>query len=109
MPAGFAAALDSADAANGEQLTVSNGCIACHSLIEGQTLVGPSWYGLGNQAADRVPGESAPFYLYQSIMEPNAHVVDGFTPDLMPKVYADTLSTEQSADIVAYLLGLQAE
>ena len=109
LPADFAAALEGADAANGEQLTVSNGCIACHSLVEGQTLVGPSWYGVGSHAENRVPGESAPFYLYQSIMEPNAHVVEGFTPDLMPKVYADTLSTAQIADIVAYLLSLQAE
>ncbi len=109
LPADFAAALESADAANGEQLTVSNGCIACHSLVEGQTLVGPSWYDVGSHAATRVAGESAPFYLYQSIMEPNAHVVEGFTPDLMPKVYADTLSTAQIADIVAYLLSLTAE
>lgn len=109
LPADFASALGSADAANGEQLTVSNGCIACHSLVEGQTLVGPSWYGVGSHAATRVAGESAPFYLYQSILEPNAHVVEGFTPDLMPKVYADTLSTAQIADIVAYLLSLTAE
>ena len=91
------------------QLTVANGCIACHSLVEGQVLVGPPWYNVANTAATRVAGEPAPVYLYQSIMEPNAHVVEGFTPDLMPKVYADTLSTEQIADIIAYMLSLTAE
>ena len=108
-PTDFAVALETANAVDGEQLTVSNGCIACHSLVKGQTMVGPSWYGIGSYAATRVARESAPYYLYQSIMDPNAHVVEGFMPDLMPKVYADTLSTAQIADIVAYLLSLQAE
>jgi len=109
LPADFAFALENANAADGEQLTVSNGCIACHGLVEGQAMVGPSWYGVGTHAATRVAGESAPYYLYQSILEPNAHIVGGFPPDLMPKVYADTLSTEQIAGIVAYLLSLQVE
>ena len=105
----MAALLDSADPATGEQLTVSNGCIACHSLQKDQVLVGPSWYSVGATAATRVEGESAPAYLYQSITDPNAHIVEGFQPNLMPQIYKDTLTPAQLADIIAYLLSLKGQ
>ncbi|MBE2238296.1 MAG: c-type cytochrome [Caldilineaceae bacterium] len=109
LPAAVADLLKTADAANGEQLTVANGCIACHSLQEGVVMVGPSWHNIGAVAATRVAGESAAAYLYQSITEPNAHVVEGFLPNLMPATYQDTLAPGQIADIIAYLLSLGAE
>ncbi|HAJ37629.1 MAG TPA: hypothetical protein DCL15_18330, partial [Chloroflexi bacterium] len=99
-----AALLPAADPGNGEQLTVSNGCIACHSLQEGVVMVGPSWYNLGVTAATRVPEQSAAAYLYTSIVAPNAHVVEGFQPNLMPQTYRDALTAPQLADIIAYLL-----
>jgi cytochrome c551/c552 len=95
--------------ANGEQLTVANGCIACHSLQEGVVMVGPSWHNLGATAATRVTGQSAAAYLYESIVSPNAHVVEGFQPNLMPPTYRDALTAPQLADIIAYLLSLGAE
>ena len=101
-----AALLATADPGNGEQLTVANGCIACHSLQEGVVMVGPSWYNLGATAATRVPGQSAAAYLYTSIVAPNAHVVEGFQPNLMPPTYRDALTAPQLADIIAYLLSL---
>ncbi|MFO7634313.1 MAG: c-type cytochrome [Caldilinea sp.] len=109
LPPEIAGLLATANPATGEQLTVSNGCIACHSLQEGVVTVGPSWYNLGEIAATRVEGESAKVYLYHSIVDPNGHLVEGFLANLMPAVYKDTLTPTQLADIIAYLLDLGAE
>ena len=104
-----AALLATADPGNGEQLTVANGCIACHSLQEGVVMVGPSWWNLGATAATRVPRQSAAAYLYTSIVAPNDYVVEGFQPNLMPPTYRDALTAPQLADIIAYLLRLGAQ
>ncbi len=107
LSADVVAALASADPVHGQELTVANGCIACHALGEGQQLVGPSWYGIGAAAATRVAGESAEEYLYRSIVAPNDHVVEGFVAGIMPPVYGDTIPAPGLADIISYLLSLQ--
>ena len=107
LSADVVAALASADPVHGQELTVANGCIACHALGEGQQLVGPSWYGIGAAAATRVAGESAEEYLYRSIVAPNDHVVEGFVAGIMPPVYGDTIPAPDLADIISYLLSLQ--
>ena len=107
LPVDMVAALASADPVHGQELTVANGCIACHALGEDQQLVGPSWYGVGSRAATRVAGESAEEYLYRSIVAPNDHLVEGFVAGIMPPVYADTIPAPDLADIISYLLSLQ--
>ena len=109
MPAEVLALMSNADAANGQALTVSNGCTACHSLEKDVRLVGPSWYSVGATAAERVAGASAGLYLYTSIIEPNAFVNEGYIGGLMLQTYKELFSNEQMADIVAYLLTLQGE
>ncbi len=109
LPADMASALAAANPANGEQLVTSNGCTACHSMQQGVIQVGPSWYNVAGHAETRVPGESAEAYLYNSITHPNDFVVEGFQPNLMPQIYEATLSQEQLADIIAYLLTLRGE
>ncbi len=83
------------------------GCAACHSPLEGTVIVGPSHFGVGTAAASRVPGLSAEEYLRQSIIEPNAFIVDGFVADIMYQQFAEQLSEEDIADLVAYLLTLK--
>jgi mono/diheme cytochrome c family protein len=83
------------------------GCITCHSLEPGVALVGPSVANLGAEAGSRVSGLSAEEYVRQSIVEPNAHVVEGFGEGIMPGNYGDELSEQQLEDLVAYLLSLQ--
>lgn len=109
LPAPIAALLPTADTAHGSELTVQKGCTACHSLEEGVKLVGPSWYNLGNLAAERVAGESAVLYLYNSIIDPNQYVVESYLPGLMIQTYAEQLSDQELADLIAYLLTLKAE
>lgn len=83
------------------------GCITCHSLDPGTTLVGPSLAGVGSRAADRVPGLSEEEYLRQSILEPSAYVVDGFVDGLMPGDWGDVLTAAEVDGLVAYLVALR--
>lgn len=102
------------NAANGDDLYNSAvigdnnapGCITCHSLDEGVVIVGPSHAGLANRAADYTEGQTAEEYLRESIVEPNAHIVEGFTPDVMYQNYATDLTEQQIDDLVAYMLTL---
>ncbi len=102
------------DAAHGEELysqTVigsasAPGCITCHSLEPDVVLVGPSHAGLASRAGEYQEGISAEDYLRTSITEPDAHLVEGFTPGVMYQNYGDDLSARDINDLVAYLLTL---
>ena len=75
------------------------GCSTCHSLDAGTVIVGPSIDGVGSRlSADE---------LRESILDPNAVLVEGFPADTMPPVWADELSGEQVDQLVAYLLTLK--
>ena len=85
----------------------SPGCVTCHSLEPGVTLVGPSHAGVASRAANYTPGVSAEDYLRESILNPDAHVVEGFAPGVMYQNYANELSDDQVDALVAYLLTLK--
>lgn len=85
----------------------SPGCVTCHSLEEGVTLVGPSHAGVGARAGTLVAGMSAEEYLRESILDPNAHIVDGFSPGVMYQNYGNELTTEEVDALVAYLMTLR--
>ena len=107
VPASLAAALEEADAARGQQLTLSYGCIGCHSLDDSMRMVGPTWHDLKETAAGRVPGQEAAEYLYTSIVRPNAYVVPGYLPNVMVQSYGQQLGEQELADMVKYLLSLE--
>jgi len=105
MQAEFAA-LPPGDAGAGQQVFQgTGGCVACHSLDAGVTLVGPSFDGLGQRAGTQRPEYSADAYLYESITNPNAFVVQGFQGGVMPQTFKDILSPQQLADVIAFLKG----
>lgn len=81
-------------------------CARCHSTIPGDVVVGPSLAGIASRAANRVPGLDARAYITQSIMEPDAYVVDGYPDNQMPEDFPDQLSSEDLHAVVAYLLTL---
>lgn len=83
------------------------GCITCHSLEPGAGLVGPSLSGLGARAGSTVDGVSAEDYLRESIVDPNAYVVDGYSAGKMPSYWSDVLSEAQIEALVSYLVTLQ--
>lgn len=90
----------------GQLLTVKNGCIGCHS-VDGSKLVGPSWLGIDGSTRDFADGTSAiadDAYIIESIRNPQAREVTGFSPSSMPPY---TLTDEEIANIIAYLKTLK--
>jgi cytochrome c5 len=92
-------ASEGGDVAVGEQI-FSQTCSGCHGETDG---AGPARPGIGERAATRVEGMSAEEYIHQSIVDPSAHVVEGFG-DIMPKDYEQQFSPEEIDSLVAYLL-----
>ncbi|WP_374687711.1 cytochrome c family protein [Promineifilum sp.] len=89
--------LPAGDAAAGEQRFHDDaGCGACHSLEPG---VGPSLAGVAARA-----GAPAEAYILESIVDPSAHVVEGYGDGTMPANFGQRLSAQQLADLVAFLM-----
>lgn len=86
----------------------SNGCAACHS-IDGSTILGPSWQGIYGREEHLTDGSSVivdDAYIRESIVDPNAKIVEGFQPNLMPATFGTTLSDADIDAIIAYMKGL---
>lgn len=97
--------LPAGDADRGNHVfTAEAGCTACHSLEAGVRTVGPSLAGVASRAALRLPNIPAEVYLYESIVNPNAYVVEGFQGNIMPAGYGNRLDEQQLADLVAFLM-----
>jgi mono/diheme cytochrome c family protein len=79
-------------------------CAHCHALDSSKS-VGPSLAGYGAQAGERVRNQSAEEYTFFSILRPTQHTVQGYS-NVMPKDFAEKLSKQQIADLIAYLLTL---
>jgi cytochrome c oxidase subunit 2 len=96
--------LDSVEGQRG--LFLAQGCGACHTLTdagaEGQ--VGPDLDGVGQRAGERLPGLDAQAYIRQSILDPNAYVVEGFPEGVMPQNFGEKLSNDEINALVQFLL-----
>jgi cytochrome c2 len=88
---------------------VNAGCRICHSLEKGETIIGPSFYGIADRAGNRISGMTAEEYLRQSILEPNAFVVSGYPAGQMIQNFGQILTEEQIEDLIAYLMTLKEE
>ncbi|MEE9325442.1 MAG: c-type cytochrome [Dehalococcoidia bacterium] len=98
------------DPETGRQLFISGGCIVCHTISnipEATGTIGPSQDDVATRAATRVEGLSAEEYIRQSILDPNAFVVEGFPANVMPQIYDTLFSEEELNDLVAFLLTLE--
>ena len=97
--------------AAGEELYAgAGGCVACHGLgtRAPNLLIDEGGTGrIGERCATRVDGVDCKEYLHQSMVEPNAYVVEGYEP-IMPDMRR-TLSDAQIWSIVAYLQSLGGE
>lgn len=108
LPESMLAQIADADPDNGELLVLSNACTGCHSLDPNQFMAGPTWNNIAQTAAGRVEGQSAALYIYNSILHPNDYVVEGFQPNIMLQIYQDTLTENDLADMIAYLLSIRS-
>ena len=80
-------------------------CADCHTLTDLDHW-GPGFEGLADRAATRVPGLSAEEYIRQSIVDPEAYIVEGNWPEneVMPTSYAEAYSEQDINDLVAFLM-----
>lgn len=93
-----------ASVAQGQALSQSKGCVACHT-VDGSPRVGPSWKGLYGKLETMSDGSTARVdeaYLQSFIRNPQARQVKGFPP-VMPRI---ELSDEELAALVAYIQSL---
>lgn len=88
-------------------LGTNAGCRICHSLEPDVVLVGPSFDGIATRAASRVPGLSAEEYLRESILEPNAYIVEGYPAGQMLQNFGELLTEEDIENLIAFLLTLE--
>ena len=86
-----------------------SGCSVCHSIEPGDSVIGPSLYGVATRAESRVEGLDARTYLWQSILLPDEYVVDGYPAGQMLPIYRERLSQEQLDALLAYMLTLTDE
>jgi mono/diheme cytochrome c family protein len=108
--------LPAGDAAKGQSIAATQGCVGCHV----STNTGPAWMastsqpGIGARAETRISesgyagrATSAEQYLLESIVNPAAYIVPGFETVNMPPNYGSLLTAQDAADLVAYLLTLK--
>ncbi len=88
----------------GAKVFMTKTCSTCHTAtkVKAAGTIGPKLDGLGATAAKREAGMSAEDYIKQSIEDPNAFVVEGFTKGLMPPLRS-TMSDQEFKDLVAFL------
>lgn len=93
----------------GQKWAEQYGCLACHS-VDGSVLVGPSWQGIYGSQKLLADGSSVTVddaYLLESIYDPNAKIVAGFQPGLMPANFGEQLTEAQVADIIEFIKSLR--
>jgi len=92
----------------GQAVALQNACAACHTT-DGKASVGPTWKGLAGHDVDLVDGSKVKAddaYLKESILQPNAKVVKGFAPNVMPQTFS-SLKPEQIDQLIAYINSLK--
>jgi len=81
------------------------GCAGCH--VSGAGTIAPDIRGIATRAATRKEGYSAEKYIHESIVQPDAYVVQGFNAGVMPPDFGQRMSAQNLADIMAYLMTLK--
>lgn len=82
----------------GAQVFANNGCGGCHTLEAANAggTVGPN-------LEEVLTGES-PSAVEKMITDPNAEIVKGYPPNVMPQTYEQELSSKELEDLVKFLL-----
>jgi cytochrome c551/c552 len=89
------------DPSRAEALLERHACTACHLM--GGERVAPGWANIAELAPQRRPPLSAAEYIYEAIVHPAVHLVEGY-PASMPQDYGTRLSEQELADMLVYLL-----
>lgn len=76
------------------------GCVACHAID------GTSASGTIGPNLTTVASKGGAAYIYESIVDPNAVIADGFPADIMPANFGEIIPAGEVDALVAYLSGL---
>ena len=90
----------------GQNLAMQKGCIACHS-IDDRDSIAPPWRGLYASEVELNDGSTITVdeeYLIESIKEPNAKIVHGYSRGAMPPI---SLTDEEISAIVSYIKSVE--
>lgn len=84
----------------------AEGCVSCHVYDEskGKAEKAPYTKGTAARAASRVPGMTDKDYIRESIVKPDAYVVEGWKAGDMYAKWTEDLTPQQIDDLIAYLL-----
>ena len=72
-------------------------------------MVGPTFlgaYGRQVEFDDNTTAIADDEYMYESVVDPDALIVKGFPPNVMPPGYADQISDEQIRDLIEFIKSL---
>jgi mono/diheme cytochrome c family protein len=85
------------DAEAGKAVFADTGCGSCHTFEAAGTsgTTGPN-------LDESLQGKDE-LYIYNSIVNPDAEIAEGFQPGIMPKTYGEQLDDKQLGDLVAFL------
>lgn len=95
--------------AAGIKVVQANGCSACHST-NGSAGVGPTWKGLYGSTVTLNDGTTVTAndaYIHESIVDPSAKIVKGFSDGIMPQNFGTKLSDQDISNIIAYIKTLK--
>jgi cytochrome c oxidase subunit II len=93
-----------AGASAGALIFTQNGCGACHTLSAIPAAKGTIGPNLDNLTASSTKaGQPLLAYIKQSIVDPNAYIVPGYQPGVMPPSFGTTIPASQINVLVAYL------
>lgn len=79
-------------------------CLACHEVATRGVRIGPPLHDIAQIAGQRRPELGAREYLRQSILEPDAFVVPGYSDEIMPESYGELLGEDEVEAMVDYLM-----
>lgn len=91
----------------GEQVAQQYACMTCH--VPDGSGQAPSWNGLFGSTENLADGSTVEVdenYIRESILEPNAKIVEGYSEGLM-NTYQGTLNEEQITAIIEYIKTLE--
>jgi mono/diheme cytochrome c family protein len=93
-----------AQAKTGDQIFTAAGCAGCHTFSPAGSngTIGPNLNQLKTQAGKLVPGKSAEEYVRESIEDPSAYIVKGYS-NVMPS-FKGRLTQEQVNALIDYVL-----
>lgn len=93
-------------------------CVGCHSA-DGTPLAGPTWLGIYGTEEELADGSTVVVddeYIHTSVVDPNAQIVAGFSPNVMPPTFEEEIAATEEAlgrddidvieDITAYIESL---